>query len=126
MAFEQRDLSGSLFRNDKATTDKHPTHKGSARIDDAEFWVSAWVKTGKPGSDGQATRFFSLAFEPKANGQSATDRAAAVLGSTFGLDAAAVLALLAAGGHPGASSAPSEPYGGGQEPANAWDDDIPF
>jgi hypothetical protein len=59
MAFEQRDNSGSLFRNDKATSDRHPTHKGKAKIGGVEYWISAWIKDGKDGS-----RFFSLSFEP--------------------------------------------------------------
>lgn len=59
MAFEQRDNSGSLFRNDRKEQEKHPDHKGSAKIDGKEYWVSAWIKEGSKG------RFFSLAFTPK-------------------------------------------------------------
>jgi hypothetical protein len=59
MAFEQRDNSGSLFRNDRKEKDSHPDHKGSAKIDGKEYWVSAWIKEGSKG------RFFSLAFTPK-------------------------------------------------------------
>jgi hypothetical protein len=123
MAFVQRDQSGSLFRNDKATSDKHPTHKGSALIDGAEFWVSAWVKDGKPGPDGKSTRFFSLAFEPKTRDESAETRAAAVLGRAFGIDPDEVLALL--GGGNASQSPPAAPGRAAASPPN-WDDDIPF
>ena len=51
--------SGALFKNDKATTDKHPTHTGSINVDGVEYWLSAWVKVGKRG------KFFSLAVKPK-------------------------------------------------------------
>lgn len=61
MAFEQRDNTGSLFRNDRASSDRHPSHKGTVMVDGVEYWISAWVKEGKKG------RFFSLAFEPKEN-----------------------------------------------------------
>jgi hypothetical protein len=59
MAFEPRDNSGVIFRNDKRESEKHPTHSGSATIGGREFWISAWVKEGKNG------KFFSLAFKPK-------------------------------------------------------------
>jgi hypothetical protein len=60
MAYEQRDMSGSLFRNDKRESENQPNMKGSAMIDGAEFWVSAWTKTSKTGE-----KWVSLAFTPK-------------------------------------------------------------
>ena len=65
MTFETRDNSGSLFRNDKATSDRHPTHKGQARIGNVDYWVSGWVKEAGPNAKTPGARFFSLAFEPK-------------------------------------------------------------
>ena len=59
MAWEQRDNSGSLFKNEDKTEDKHPHAKGTALIGGVEYWVSAWTKEGKNG------RFQSLAFKPK-------------------------------------------------------------
>jgi hypothetical protein len=64
MAYEERDNSGSLFRNDRATTDKHPTHKGKARIGGVEYWVSGWVKEAGQNAKNPGQKFFSLAFEP--------------------------------------------------------------
>jgi hypothetical protein len=60
MAYEQRDMSGSLFRNDKRESENQPNLKGSAMIDGAEYWVSAWTKTSKTGE-----KWVSLAFTPK-------------------------------------------------------------
>ena len=61
MAFEQKDFSGSLFRNDRKETDKHPDFTGSAKIDGVEYWVSGWTKQPKDGKKG----FLSLAFNAK-------------------------------------------------------------
>ena len=58
MAFEMRDLSGSLFKNDKKTADNHPDYTGSALIDGTEYWVSSWIKKGK-------VTFMSMSFKPK-------------------------------------------------------------
>ncbi len=60
MAYEQRDNSGSLFKNDKRESENHPHAKGSAMIGGVEFWVSAWTRTTKTGEKWQ-----SLAFTPK-------------------------------------------------------------
>lgn len=60
MAFEQKELSGSLFKNDKREKDTHPHATGSALIGGVEYWVSAWTKTDKNGNKWQ-----SLAFKPK-------------------------------------------------------------
>lgn len=59
MAFEKRDNSGTLGRNDKKTESKHPDHKGQATVGGVDYWVSAWIKEGANG------RFFSLSFTPK-------------------------------------------------------------
>jgi len=60
MAYEIKDLTGSLFRNDRKTTDKHPDKTGSCKIDGKDYWISCWVKFS---DDGQER--FSLAFKLK-------------------------------------------------------------
>ena len=60
MGFEQRENTGSLFKNDDKTEDKHPNAKGSALINGVSFWVAAWTKTDKNGN-----KFQSLSFKPK-------------------------------------------------------------
>lgn len=57
MAYEQRDNSGSLFKNDKRETEKHPNATGKAMIDGKMYWVSAWTKEGASG------KFQSLSFK---------------------------------------------------------------
>lgn len=59
MAYEQKDNSGSLFKNDKREKDSHPHATGSCMIDGVEYWVSAWTKEGQKG------RWQSLSFKRK-------------------------------------------------------------
>lgn len=59
MAYEQRDMSGSLFRNDKKESEKHPNMTGSALIDGVEYYVSGWTKESAKG------KWISLAFKAK-------------------------------------------------------------
>ena len=59
MAYEIRELSGSLFKNEKKTEDKHPQMQGSCLIDGVEYWISAWTKESEKG------RWQSLAFKRK-------------------------------------------------------------
>ena len=60
MAYEQKENSGSLFKNDKKLTESHPNAKGTALIGGVEYWVSAWTKKDKNGNGWQ-----SLAFQVK-------------------------------------------------------------
>lgn len=59
MAYEQKELSGSIFKNTKREKDTHPNMTGSALIGGVEYWVSAWTK-----GEGDK-RWQSLAFKPK-------------------------------------------------------------
>ena len=59
MAYEQKDNSGTLFKNDRREKDSHPHAIGTALIDGVEYWISAWTK------DGQKGRFQSLSFKRK-------------------------------------------------------------
>lgn len=59
MAYEQKNNSGSLFKNDRKEQPSHPDYKGSVMVDGVEMWVSAWVK------EGNGKKFFSLSFTPK-------------------------------------------------------------
>jgi hypothetical protein len=68
MAYEQKDMSGSLFKNDKREKDSHPHAKGTALIDGVEYWVSAWTKEGAKG------KFQSLSFRRKEQRQPAPQK----------------------------------------------------
>lgn len=55
--FVQKELTGSMFKNQKKLTDQHPNMTGSALIDGVEYWLSAWTKTDKNGNKWQSMSF---------------------------------------------------------------------
>lgn len=60
MAYEQKDGQGTLFKNKRKETEKHPDYTGSITINGTEHWLSAWIKDGKSG------KFMSLSLgKPK-------------------------------------------------------------
>ena len=59
MAYEQRDSSGILFRNDKKTKGTDRDYGGSATIAGVEYWISGWLRDGRNG------KFMSFSFKPK-------------------------------------------------------------
>jgi len=60
MAYERKNNTGSLFKNDKITSEKSPQYKGTVLIDGVEYWQSAWVKETKDNR-----KFFEQAFTRK-------------------------------------------------------------
>ena len=60
MAYEQKDNSGSVFKNERKEKDTHPDRTGSATIGGVAYWVNGWVKQDKNGN-----QYLSLAFKPK-------------------------------------------------------------
>lgn len=55
--FVQKELSGSMFKNQKKLTENHPNMTGSALIAGVEYYVSAWTKTDKNGNKWQSMSF---------------------------------------------------------------------
>ena len=72
MAYEMKNLQGSLFKNDRKETEKHPDYTGSCMIGGLEFWISAWIKRPEGKSP-----FMSLAFKEKDGAKKTTTTAAA-------------------------------------------------
>jgi hypothetical protein len=60
MAYETKDNTGSLFRNDRKTSDTHADYTGSARIDGHDVWVNAWINKDKNGNS-----YMKLGFKRK-------------------------------------------------------------
>jgi hypothetical protein len=60
MAYEPREMSGNLFKNDKREKDTQPNARGTALIDGVLYEISAWTKETKSGDKWQ-----SLSFKPK-------------------------------------------------------------
>ena len=47
MAYEMREGSGSLFKNDKDGNEKRPDYRGDALINGEVLEIAAWIKEGK-------------------------------------------------------------------------------
>lgn len=61
MAYEHKPGSGSMFKNDKKTSDSHPDYKGDGMAPDGTMvWLDAWIK--KP--EGKKS-FLSVSMKPK-------------------------------------------------------------
>lgn len=58
MAYELRDNSGSLFKNDKKGVEKAPDYRGDVMVNGVKMEIAAWIK---PKADG--SKFMSLTFK---------------------------------------------------------------
>tara|TARA_Y100000296_G_C5068082_1_gene203394 strand:- start:291 stop:557 length:267 start_codon:yes stop_codon:yes gene_type:complete len=66
MSYERKVNTGSLFRNEKRTSEQHPSAKGDMLLacphckEENEFWISAWTNTSQKGD-----KYQSLKADPK-------------------------------------------------------------
>lgn len=60
MAYEQKDMTGSVFANQRKEKDTHPDRTGDCTIDGKKYWINGWVKQDRNGK-----QFLSLSFKPK-------------------------------------------------------------
>jgi uncharacterized protein (DUF736 family) len=57
MAYEQKDDSGSLFKNDRKDKDTHADYRGSVLIGGDEFWLDAWINKDRNGGNYMSLKF---------------------------------------------------------------------
>lgn len=67
--YQQRDYTGSLFKNEEKKTESHPDYSGTALVGGVEMFMDAWIKTADSGR-----KWMSFSFKPKEK-QSAPQRA---------------------------------------------------
>jgi len=60
MAYEQKDMTGSLFKNNRKERDTQPAYTGSVTLNGEQYWLSAWLKKDK-----HSETYMSLALKPK-------------------------------------------------------------
>lgn len=63
--YEQRDNSGSLFKNERKEKDTHADYRGECLIDGVSYYMDAWLKTSESGR-----KWMSFSFKPKEQRQS--------------------------------------------------------
>ena len=68
--YEQKDMDGVAFKNDKKSEDWHADWNGSAMIEGSEYWVNMYDNVSKNGKD-----YRKFKFKPK-NGASLAQGAA--------------------------------------------------
>lgn len=50
MAYEQRDNSGSMFKNTRKENEKHADMTGEIMVDGKMYWLNGWRKIDKNGN----------------------------------------------------------------------------
>lgn len=57
--------TGFLAKNENKEAEQQPDYRGSINVGGLEYWLSAWIKTGKDGGKMAGKKFFSLSISPK-------------------------------------------------------------
>jgi uncharacterized protein (DUF736 family) len=58
--YEQKDLSGALFKNKRKTSNTHADYAGSVTVNGVEYFLDAWLKEAKSGE-----KYMSLRLKAK-------------------------------------------------------------
>lgn len=72
MAYEMKDNSGSLFREQDKKSEKSPDYTGKVKIDGKELRIAGWIKQSKSGDS-----YLSLAISEPRDGGNASRKPAA-------------------------------------------------
>ena len=57
--YELKDMTGSLFKNDKPKKENSPPYTGRIKIEGKEYWMNGFVNEKKDG-----TKYFGFTFNP--------------------------------------------------------------
>lgn len=57
--------SGILTKNDKQGNESRPDYRGSINVGGVDYWLSAWIKTGRDGTKLAGQKYMSLSVQPK-------------------------------------------------------------
>jgi hypothetical protein len=60
MAYEQKDMTGSAFKNTRKAAETHADYTGTAKLNGVDHWVSIWINKDKNGET-----YFKLGFKAK-------------------------------------------------------------
>ncbi len=66
MSYEQRDNSGSLFRNETKTNERGPDYSGTCMVDGVEHFFDGWLKTADSGKKWMSFSFKRKEKQPQA------------------------------------------------------------
>lgn len=66
MAYEHKDGSGSMFKNDKGDNPNRPDYRGDFMLDGTLYEISGWIK---PKASNPSEKFMSLSVKPKQQAQ---------------------------------------------------------
>lgn len=71
MSNRRTDNHGSLGKNKRQTTEKHPPYKGSATVGGVAYWLSAFLNEDRETGE----KYFRLYFDPKKQTEMSVDSA---------------------------------------------------
>ena len=81
MAYETKDNSGRLFKNEEKKNERGPDYSGTCLINGEEMFMDAWVKTAESGR-----KWMSFSFKPKQQKQQSAPQKPAAKPKSGGFD----------------------------------------